>query len=78
MNIITRLRIRRHPAPVRDDYMTPAEHKMEAERLAGVIDDVLQSGARRSLSDLIALARLHLDLAWATLPPAGRADEDES
>ncbi len=65
MIVITRWWIRRHPAPVRDDYMTPAEHRQEAERLAWVIDDVIQSGAKRTLGDLIALARLHLDLAQA-------------
>ena len=59
---ITRWR-RRNAAPVRDGYMTPAEHRQEAVRLAWVIDDVLQSRAKRSLSDLIAVARLHLDLA---------------
>jgi hypothetical protein len=63
MNVITRWRINRHPAPIRGDYMTRAEHQMEAERLVWVIDDVIQSGARRTLADLIALARLHLDLA---------------
>jgi hypothetical protein len=62
MILITRWR-RRHAAAVRDDYMTPAGHRQEAERLAWVIDDVIQSGARRTLADLIALARLHLDLA---------------
>ncbi len=56
-------RWRRPAAPVRDNYMTPAEHREEAERLAWVIDDVLQSGARRTLGDLITLARLHLELA---------------
>ena len=57
-------RWRRHrAAPARPDYMTRAQHLEEAERLAFVIDDVLQSGARRSLSDLVAIARLHLDLA---------------
>lgn len=63
MNLITRWRVNRHPATVRDDYMTPAEHREEAERLAWVIDDVIQSGAKRTLGDLIALARLHMDLA---------------
>lgn len=62
MGLIMRLR-RQGAAPVRDDYMTPAQHREEAERLAWVIDDVIQSGARRTLGDLIALARLHLDLA---------------
>ncbi len=62
MGPITRWRERR-AAPVRDDYMTPAEHQQEAERLAWVIDDVIQSCAKRTLGDLIALARLHLDLA---------------
>ena len=54
---------RRHAAPARDDYMTPAGHREEAERLAWVIDEEIQSGAKRSLGDLIALARLHLDLS---------------
>jgi hypothetical protein len=63
MNVITRQWIRRHPAPVRDSYMSRAEHIEEAERLAWVIDDVLQSGAKRTLADLVAIARLHLDLA---------------
>ncbi len=76
MGIIARWR-GRHAAGGRDDYFTPAEHRAEAERLAWVIDDVLQSGAKRSLGDLIALARLHLDMAWATPPPPGQADEDE-
>lgn len=52
----------RHAAPARDHYFTPAEHRQEAERLAWVVDDVLQSNVKRSLSDLIALARLHADL----------------
>lgn len=56
---------RRRTGPYRDSYMTPDEHRQEAERLAWVIDDVLQTGARRTLADLIALARLHLDLAQA-------------
>lgn len=60
--MITRWR-RRHDAPARPDYMTRAQHLEEAGRLAWVIDDVLQSGAGRSLSDLVAIARLHLDLA---------------
>jgi hypothetical protein len=47
-------------------YMTTCEHYAEAERLSWVIDDVIQSRARRTLSDLIALARLHLELAQAT------------
>ncbi|HET9969816.1 MAG TPA: hypothetical protein VFQ68_16395 [Streptosporangiaceae bacterium] len=54
---------KRHAAPARPDYMTRAQHLEEAERLAWVIDDVLQSNAKRSLSDLVAIARLHLDLA---------------
>jgi hypothetical protein len=62
MALIARRR-ERNAAPVRDDYMTPAEHRQEAERLAWVVDDVIQSGARRTPGDLIALARLHLDLA---------------
>ena len=57
----------------RDYYMTPAEHRQEAERLAWVIDDVLQSGAKRSLGDLIAFAQLHLDLAIAPPGQAGDA-----
>ena len=69
MNMITRWRISRRPAPIRDDYMTRAEHQAEAERLAWVIDDVLQSGAKRTLSDLIAIARLHLDLAGPPRAP---------
>jgi hypothetical protein len=71
MTLITRWRNYRHPAPVRDDYMTPAEHREEAERLAWVIDDVLQSGAKRTLGDVIALARLHLDLAQDTIAEGG-------
>jgi hypothetical protein len=63
MGLIARWRSRRHPASVRDSYMTRAEHIEEAERLAWVIDDVLQSGAKRTLADLVAIARLHLDLA---------------
>ena len=55
---------RRHAAPARPDYMTRAEHLQEAERLAWVIDDVLQDPrAKRTLGDLVAIARLHLDLA---------------
>lgn len=57
------LRRKRHAAPARPDYMTRAEHLQEAGRLAWVADDVLQSGARRTLGDVIALARLHVDLA---------------
>jgi hypothetical protein len=52
--------------------MTPAEHYEEAERLTYVIDDVLQSGAKRSIGDVIALARLHLDMAQAGADPAAR------
>lgn len=55
----------RRTAPVRADYMTPQEHLLEAERLAWAADDVIQTGARRTLGDLIALARLHLELAEA-------------
>ena len=62
MATILRWRGRRRPAP-RPDYMTPAEHRQEAERLAWVIDDVIQTDAERTLGDLIALARLHLELA---------------
>jgi hypothetical protein len=64
MGLIARWR-QRHAAPARDDYFSPAEHRQEAERLAWVIDDVLQTGTKRTLGDLIALARLHLDLAQA-------------
>lgn len=53
------------------DYLTPAGHRQEAERLAWVIDDVLQSDAERSLGDLIAIARLHLDLASTPAPVSG-------
>ena len=49
--------------PARRDYMTPAGHRQEAERLAWVIDEEIQSGAKRTLGDLIAAARLHLELA---------------
>jgi hypothetical protein len=62
MNVITRWRIKRSLAPV-PDYMTPAEHREEAERLAWVVDYELQSDAERTLGDVIALARLHLELA---------------
>lgn len=61
----------RGPALARDSYRTPAEHRQEAERLAWVIDDVLQSEAERSLGDLIAIARLHLDLASTPAPVSG-------
>ncbi|HZR50086.1 MAG TPA: hypothetical protein VFB06_11260 [Streptosporangiaceae bacterium] len=54
---------RRRGVPARPDYMTQAEHLQEAGRLAWVIDDVMQSRAKRSLGDVIALARLHLELA---------------
>ena len=47
----------------RRDYLTPAGHRQEAERLAWVIDEEIQSGAERTMGDLIALARLHLELA---------------
>ena len=57
---------RRRRAPRRDDYMTASQHFQEAERLTWVIDDVIQSGAKRSLGELIALARLHLELARAS------------
>ena len=57
---------RRQPSAARADYMTAREHRQEAERLAYVIDDLIQSPARRTLADLIALARLHLELAHAT------------
>ena len=70
MILITRWR-RRHAAAVRQLH-GPAEHCWEAGRPAWVIDDVIQSGAKRTLGDLIALARLHLDLAVsdaATLSP---------
>ncbi len=69
MNVITRRWIRRHPAPVREFFMTPAEHFEEAGRLAWVVDEEIQSDAKRTLGDLIALARLHLDLACTG--PAG-------
>ena len=45
-------------------YLTRKQHIREAERLAWVIDDVLQDPkADRTLADLVAIARLHLDLA---------------
>ena len=69
MGLIARLR-GRDSAP---DYLTPAQHRQEAERLAWVIDDVLQSDAERTLSDLVAIARLHLDLASTPEPPAAPA-----
>ena len=64
MRLITRWR-ERHAVPARADYLTPYEHYQEAERLSWVIDDVIQSPAKRTLSDEIALARLHLELARA-------------
>lgn len=60
---------RRHRA-ARPGYFTPAGHRQEAERLAWVIDDVLQSDAQRTIGDLIALARLHLDMATTAEPAA--------
>jgi hypothetical protein len=59
--------LRRRRPETRPDYMTSDEHYEEAERLAWVID-VLQSGAKRTLGDVIALARLHLDMAQAAAP----------
>lgn len=58
-----RLIRRRATRVARDAYFTPAEHRQEAERLALIVDDALQTDAKRTLADLIALARLHLDLA---------------
>jgi hypothetical protein len=60
MGVFTQRRRRRASR----DYLTPEGHRQEAERLAWVIDDVLQSDAERNLPDLIALARLHLDMAY--------------
>lgn len=71
MKPITRWRERR-AAPARTDFMTTREHRAEAERLTWVIDDVIQSPAKRTLGDLIALARLHLDLAQAASPDPHR------
>ena len=48
------------------DFMTPEGHLAEAERLAWVIDEEIQADAERTLGDLIALARLHLDLYQAS------------
>ena len=44
-------------------YLTPEQHLREAERLTWVLDDILQSDADRTLADVAAIARLHLDLA---------------
>lgn len=73
MGLITRYRENR-AAPVRADFMTAHEHYLEAERLSWVIDDVIQSRAKRTLGDLIALARLHLELARTAenQPPCGQ------
>ena len=62
MDAVRRWRARR-AAPARHDFMTPQEHLLEAGRLAWVADDVMRSRARRTLGDVIALGRLHLDLA---------------
>lgn len=67
MKLIIRRRQQR-TAPARAEFLathftSPHEHYLEAERLTWVIDDVIQSPAKRTLGDLIALARLHLELA---------------
>lgn len=67
---------RRRPDGYRDTYLTPDGHRQEAERLAWVLDGEIQSGARRSLGDLIALARLHLELSRAQ--GAGQQDRRPS
>jgi hypothetical protein len=69
MMTITRWRLRHIAATCDDGYLTSEGHLMEAERLAWVIDEEIQSGGRRTLGDLIALARLHLDLARALGEP---------
>lgn len=76
MNVITRWRTNRYPAPVRD-YLTRKQHIQEAERLAWVIDDALQSDADRTLADLVAIARLHLDLAQYAPRPDPYAPDGE-
>ena len=73
MIMITRRR-RQEAAPVRDDYLTRQQHIQEAERLAWVIDDVLQSKAERTLADLVAIARLHLDLAQVAPRPVSSGE----
>ena len=71
--------MRRHEqraAPARADFMTTREHHAEAERLTWVTDEVIQSRAKRTLGDLIALAWLHLELAQtAGKAPSPSAEE---
>jgi hypothetical protein len=77
MPLITRWRDRKAAVPARAYYLTPYEHYQEAERLSWVIDEVIQSSAKRTLSDEIALARLHLELARTegSQPPHDRNGE---
>ena len=56
--------------------MTTREHRAEAERLAWVIDEVIQSRAKRIPGDLIALARLHLELAQTAGKAPGPSAEE--
>jgi hypothetical protein len=58
-------------------FMTPEGHLAEAERLAWVIDEEIQSDVKRTLGDLIALARLHLDLSRVTFTQLPRGDHDQ-
>ena len=73
MGLITS-RCERRAAPARADFMTAHEHYLEAERLTWVMDEVIQSRTRRTLGDLIELARLHLELARTgeNQPPRGQ------
>ena len=55
--------------------LTRTQHIREAERLAWVIDDVLQDpDAERTLADLVAIARLHLDLAQVAPRPVSSGE----
>jgi hypothetical protein len=50
---------RRVRSAPREDYFTSEEHRQEAERLAYVLDGVLQSNAKRSVGDLAMVGILH-------------------
>lgn len=43
----------------RSDYFAVHEHRQEAERMALVLDDVLQSDTDRSTTDLALIGILH-------------------
>jgi hypothetical protein len=51
--------------------MTPDEHRDEAERLIGVLEDGLEGDTLRSADQLVAIAQVHATLATYRPPSPG-------